>query len=168
MVFRNTEGVGTALDLTAAVQTLPHSFSQLEAYLGVVTVEIAVTATFSCATFAQIIGIPDVTWWTNTLTLIAIGSRTASDFLAYIFTSASLASVSRGAQNAFVTVAIFAVLANASLDLRTHDERISGVAFFAATIVTSYGVDANGTLSTHVVITFVDIVTADERISREA
>jgi hypothetical protein len=82
VVFRNTEGVGTALDLTAAVQTLPHSFAQLEAYLGVVTVEIAVTATFSCATFAQIIGIPDVTWWTNTLTLIAVGSRTASDFLA--------------------------------------------------------------------------------------
>lgn len=129
---------------------------------------VAVTVTLGSATLSQIIRITDVTGRTKTLTVVTGSFRSTLNFLAQVLTSASVTTEARGTENPVVTITIFAVSADASLYLRTHNEGISGVTFLAPTVVASDGVDTNSALSTNTIAAaFVYIVTTNEGISGE-
>lgn len=167
MLGGNAQGVWSALGFRAGVHARSEAFAKLEADFCVGAMGVAAALVLRSAARSTVFGVSNITRWTAALSVVANGFRPTSHRLAKVTTLSAFARIPVGTQKAIAALAIFWFPANSSLDLAAHDKRVPGISFLASAIVAADCVDANGAVSAHVVLAFVDIFALDVGVAGE-
>lgn len=157
VILGDAQRVWTALQLAARVHAFSNSFSDLEADLLGLAIEVVGAVAVKATPFGKIVGVARVTGRADAGPLLADRSGSAFHVAATIYALAARATVVERTGDRVAATAGRGIGAGADLDLLATDERIAEEVLLAATVVTTDRVDAHRVVPASVRIALVDI-----------
>jgi hypothetical protein len=166
----DANGIWSALQLCAAIDTLSRSAAVSEANFRLTAVLVGVALTAGCASLCLVVWISKVSLHAHALAALSVARRVGSALfaIAQIFALTSDAFQARWTEHVGVALAVSRRLANVVLGSCAHDKRISHVLVLTLAVEGAHGVDANGILTANLRGAFIDVVAVDVGISVEA